>query len=99
MKFAPERRAILEANWRNQAITLKTPATDVNEAVVWRSSHQRWPSESPAQALARKECFFEYSEFYRRELAPIFEFLLPKLPWLTSKSTVIKVIPGNRGLK
>jgi len=53
----------------------------------------------PGPGLSQERVFFRVQEFYRRELAPIFEFLLPKLPWLTSKSTVIKVIPGNRGLK
>jgi hypothetical protein len=60
---------------------LKTPVTEVNEAVLW-VPRKMVPLESPG-----------------RELVPIFEFLLPKPVRLSSKSTVIKVIPGNRGLK
>jgi len=53
----------------------------------------------PVQTISWRIAFSRLQPFrYVQELVPIFEFLLPKPARLSSKSTVIKVIPGNRGL-
>jgi hypothetical protein len=79
---------------------LKTPVTEVNEADLWRRPTKDGPPGIPRhRPQSAKNAVSSPASSIDLNFVPIFEFLLPKPARLSSKSAVIKVIPGNRGLK